>query len=47
MKEVVMRNRQHDFTTGKSCLTNLPALYGETADPVDTGRPMDVAYLDF
>jgi len=35
---------QHDFTKGKSCLTNLVAFYDRVT--VDKGRATDVVYLD-
>ena len=41
----VIRSSQHGFTKGKSCLTNLTALY--MAGWVDEGRAMDVVYLNF
>ncbi|CAM5107079.1 unnamed protein product [Eretmochelys imbricata] len=43
----VIRNSQHGFTNGKSCLTNLIASYLITEGNVDTGKAVDVIYLDF
>ncbi|XP_048684009.1 upstream stimulatory factor 2 isoform X1 [Caretta caretta] len=43
----VIRNSQHGFTKGKSCLTNLIAFYEEMTGSVDEGKAVDVLFLEF
>ncbi|CAM5112066.1 unnamed protein product [Natator depressus] len=43
----VIRNSQHGFPKGKSCLTNLIAFYDEITGSVDEGKAVDMLFLDF
>ncbi|CAM4531860.1 unnamed protein product, partial [Lepidochelys olivacea] len=43
----VIRNSQHGFAKGKSCLTNLIAFYDEITGSVDEGKAVDALFLDF
>ncbi|PKU38073.1 rna-directed dna polymerase from mobile element jockey-like [Limosa lapponica baueri] len=44
-KEVIC-DRQHGSIKGKSCLTNLAALYDRATVLMDKGRATDIIYLD-
>ncbi|GAB0186056.1 mitochondrial enolase superfamily member 1 [Grus japonensis] len=44
---MTLRSGQRGFTKGKSCLTNLIAVYDGMTDWVDEGRAVDVVYLNF
>ena len=43
----LIRDTQHGFTKGRSCLTNLLNILEEVTKFVDEGNPVDVLYLDF
>jgi len=46
-KYKLIRNSQHGFTKGRSCLTNLLEFFEDVTFNVDEGKPVDVIYLDF
>jgi len=43
----LIRESQHGFTKGRSCLTNLLEFMEEVTDKLDNGKPFDIIYLDF
>ena len=46
-KHDLIRDSQHGFTSGRSCLTNLLEFLEEVTLNLDDGKPVDVIYLDF
>ena len=43
----LIRDTQHGFRKGRSCLTNLLAFFDEATESFDKGKQLDVSYLDF
>ena len=43
----LLRNSQHGFTSGKSCLTNLLEFFESVTKELDEGNNVDLVYLDF
>ena len=43
----LIRDSQHGFVRGKSCLTSLIEFFEEVTRYVDEGRAVDVVYMDF
>ena len=46
-KHKLLRNSQHGFTGGRSCLTNLLEFFEEVTKELDEGNSVDLVYLDF
>lgn len=44
---MVIRSSQHGLTKGKTCLTNLNALYDEMTGLADQGKAVKIFNLDF
>ena len=43
----LIKDTQHGFLSGRSCLTNLLEYMEEVTEVLDKGNPVDVIYLDF
>ncbi|XP_059587158.1 cyclic GMP-AMP synthase isoform X1 [Alligator mississippiensis] len=43
----ILRDSQHRFVAGRSCLTNLISFYDQVTYHLDKGEEIDVIYLDF
>ena len=43
----LIRETQHGFTVGKSCVTNLLLFLEEITKTIDEGTPVDIIYMDF
>ena len=46
-EQALLRENQHGFCKGKSCLTNLLEFFEKVNRHVDAGEPVDIVYLDF
>ena len=46
-KYKLIRDSQHGFMKGRSCLTNLLDFFEEVTVQLDIGNPVDIIYLDF
>ena len=44
---MLLKDSQHGFLSGRSCLTNLLEFFEEVTDCLDKGDKMDIIYLDF
>ena len=47
MDQLKVRPSQHGYVNGRSCLTNLIAIYDNVIRLVDEGKAVNVVYLDF
>jgi len=43
----LIKDSQHGYVKGKSCLTNLLIFMEKVTNFLDSGYPLDVIYLDF
>ena len=46
-RQGLIRDSQHGFVCGKSCLTNLIKVFEEVTKWIDQGRVVDIIYMDF
>jgi len=46
-KHKLIRETQHGFQTGKSCLSNLLEFFEDATKELDENKPVDIVYLDF
>ena len=46
-KHKLIRDSQHGFQLGKSCITNLIEFLDEVTKNIDEGSPCDIIYMDF
>ena len=47
VKNMLIRDTQHGFWGGRSCITNLLEFLEEVTKNVDEGNPCDIIYMDF
>jgi len=43
----LIRDSQHGFRKGRSCLSNLLSFMGKVSGYLDSGEPFDAIFLDF
>ena len=43
----ILKDSQHGFRKGRSCLTNMLTLFEEATKSFDVSRAYDIVYLDF
>jgi len=46
-RNTLIRDSQHGFRKGRSCLTNLLAFLDKVTESIDNGLCVDVIFLDF